>query len=209
MRHIAIVGPESSGKTTLCESLATHYAAPYVEECARDFLEEQGGQYAEADLRTIASVQHDVAIMRLNDGWRRHQKVYDFMVPEYDPYNTGPLPVVRIPEMPLMLHDTDMITILIWSQEKFGRVHPDIEQLVQTTHYDHWLLCRPDMPWEEDPLRENPHDRDRLFMIYERTLQELGRPYTIMEGPHEERMREAITIIDALIHSDPVKEREV
>jgi nicotinamide riboside kinase len=208
MRQIAIVGPESSGKTTLCEALATHYEAPFVEECARGFLTDQGGTYVEDDLRTIAMVQHDAAIWRTHQGWLQHQKAHAFMFPEYDPFSSEPPPVVRIPEMPLMLHDTDMITIRIWAQEKFGRVHPEIEQLVQETHYDHWLLCRPDMPWEPDPLRENPHDRDRLFDVYELTLKELSRPYTIIEGDHERRMRTAIAMIDVLIQGDPIKERE-
>lgn len=210
MRQIAIVGPESTGKTTLCEALAAHYAAPFVEECARDLLADKQGKYDEDDLQVIASVQHDIGILRENEGWRRHEAVYDFMLPGYDPFerDVHMAPRVRIPEMPLMLYDTDMITIKIWSQEKFGRVHPAIDELVAETHYDHWLLCRPDIPWEADPLRENPHDRDRLFEVYERTLKELNKPYTVVEGDHLQRMRKAITIIDMLIESDPIKERE-
>ena len=133
MQKVAIVGPESSGKTTLCEALAAHYAAPWVEEYAREHLTQRNGVYVEQDLCTIASLQHDIGLMRVSDGWRRHAAVYATMRPEYDPFQKGAgmQPVMRIPEMPLVLFDTDMITIMIWSLEKFGRVHPQIEQFVR------------------------------------------------------------------------------
>jgi nicotinamide riboside kinase len=208
MRRIAITGPESSGKTTLCEALAAHYAAPFVEEVARDYLTGLGRAYTADDLRVIANVQHDVGILRMTEGLRRHEKVQAVMLS--DRYAQAEGSARRnIPEMPLMLHDTDMITIKIWSQEKFKSVHPEILDLVERTHYDHWLLCRPDMPWQADPLRENPHDRDRLFDVYRSTLEQMGRQYTIMEGDHKQRMAAAIRVIDDLLESDPVKDREV
>ncbi len=207
MRKVAIVGPESSGKTTLCETLAEHYAAPWVEEYAREHLTQRNGIYVEEDLRAIAGLQHDIGLMRVSDGWRRHEAVYATMRPHHDPLDEAP--GMKIPEMPLVLFDTDMITIMIWSREKFGRVHPQIEEFVRETHYDHWLLCRPDIPWEADPLRENPHDRDRLFKVYERTLKLMEKPYTIIQGDRRERSETAIATIDRLIDSDPVKMREL
>ncbi len=101
-------------------------------------------------------------------------------------------------ERPLLICDTDMITIRIWSREVFGAVDELVEELVRTTAYDHWLLLKPDIPWEADPLRENPLDRDRLFAVYERTLQDLGRPYTVIGGSHEARMNAATQAIDPL-----------
>ncbi len=168
MLKIAIVGPESSGKTTLCQALAAHFAAPWVPEFAREYLEARGGRYAQAELLSIAEGQcagEDLA-MRLG--------------------------------APLVICDTDMITIRIWSEEKFGGCDARLIALTENRHYDHWLLCRPDFPWEPDPLRENPHDRDRLFVVYEKMLNELGKPYTIIEGDRAQRMRQAKAIIDVL-----------
>jgi nicotinamide riboside kinase len=165
MLHIAITGPESSGKTTLAAALAAHFGVPWVPEYARSHLAGRQG-YVEADLLAIAQGQHQAGR--------------------------------ELAEGPVLFHDTDMITIRIWSLEKFGRVDPAIERLVHRVHYDHWFLCRPDLPWEPDPLRENPHDRDRLFTLYEENLHALQRPYTIMEGPHAVRMQAAVAVVKEL-----------
>lgn len=170
--RIAIVGPESTGKTTLTEALAQHYRCAYTKEYARYFLEEHGPHYVRADLLRIAQGQ--------------------LMV------EAGSQELAEQHGGGLVLCDTDMITIRIWSEEKYGACDPLILQLARATHYDHWLLCAPDMPWEADPLRENPHDRDRLFGIYERTLQELGKPYHVVKGSRELRERNAVQLIDAL-----------
>ena len=210
MRKIAIGGPESRGKTTWCEALAAYYDAPMTTEIARGYLAEQDGKYDEQDLRIIAGVQHDVEIVEMERGWQAHQENFPHIGADCDPFESDETgkPLVY-PEMPLFLCDTDMITIRIWSQEKFGHVHPEIENLVQRTEYDYWVLCRPDIPWEPDPLRENPHDRDRLFEVFEQNLRDLGRPFIVIEGSHEERMRKATAFIDVFIDGDPVKERSV
>lgn len=165
---VAIVGPESSGKTTLCEALGWHCREKWVGEHARHYLDQLGRPYAEHDLLAIAQGQiaaEDDAIQ----GIRRS-----------------------------LFCDTDMITIRIWSEEKYGRCHPELERLAGQRHYDHWLLCRPDIPWEADPLRENPHDRDRLFGVYEAMLKRLGKPYTIVEGDREERLAIALSAVDRI-----------
>ncbi len=170
MLKIAIVGPESSGKTTLCEALAVHYDVPWVEEYARAYLTVRGGRYEEKDLPVIAQGQYDGAV-RIE---------------------------LESPGSPLILHDTEMLTMMIWSEEKFSRVDRRIEELFARQHFDHWLLCRPDIPWEADPLRENPNDRFRLFAIYEAKLRSMRKPYTIIEGDHGTRMRKAIAVIDGM-----------
>ena len=61
---VAVVGAESSGKTTLAASLATHFDAPLVVEVARDYLTRRP-RYAAADLIEIArrqqALEHDVS----------------------------------------------------------------------------------------------------------------------------------------------------
>ena len=173
--RIAIVGPESTGKTTLAEALGTHYGCACTKEYARIYLEAFGPSYTEPDLLRIAHGQ----LMAESDGQA----------------------FASSHGQRLLICDTDMITVRIWSQEKFGRCHPTIEQLARDVHYDLWLLCSPDIPWEPDPLRENPHDRDRLFALWERELKALGFPYTIIEGSEEQRMRAATNIVDVLLQA--------
>lgn len=171
-RRIVITGPESSGKTTLARALARQYSAPWVDEMAREYLANKDGHvYVEADLLGIARLQLMEEVQRASEA--------------------------RESRSPLLFCDTDLITIRIWGEEKYGRSDPWIMQQTESRSYDLWLLCAPDMPWESDPLRENPHDRDRLFGVYERTLSQLAKPYAIMSGAHEERMREAERVIEA------------
>ncbi len=92
-----------------------------------------------------------------------------------------------------------MINIRIWSEEKFGNCDARIVELSETRHYDHWLLCRPDLPWEADPLRENPHDRDRLFDVHEAMLRSLKKPFGIIEGVGERRLTRATALIGSLL----------
>ena len=77
-------------------------------------------------------------------------------------------------------------------------------QQSEERHYDLWLLCKPDMPWQADPLRENPHDRDRLFGVYEGMLKWLEKPYVIMQGDREQRLADASKAI-----ADPLRQRKV
>lgn len=166
MLKIAIVGPECSGKTTLCQRLATHYHEMWVGEHARYYLDHLGRSYEEHDLLKIAMGQCGLE----DDAVRGATRV--------------------------QICDTDMVTIRIWSEEVYGRCEPELIALSEGRRYDLWLLCKPDMPWEPDPLRENPHDRDRLFAVYERTLRSLGKPYVIMTGGREERVLAAVRVID-------------
>ncbi|MCB0782107.1 MAG: ATP-binding protein [Flavobacteriales bacterium] len=172
--RVVITGPESSGKTSLAEGLADHYGTAVVREMARPYLESKVGKgtarvYVEEDLLHIARLQLE-----------EEERTVDSIDPDQG----------------LMVCDTDLITIRIWGQEKFGRSDPWIVRRIEQRQYDLWLLCAPDMPWEPDPLRENPHDRDRLFAVYEHTWEELGMPYVIMLGVHEVRMQQAIRAIE-------------
>ncbi len=172
MKRIAIVGPECSGKTTLCEALAQLYHTAYTKEYARQYLEEHGPGYLEMDLMHIATGQLMVEA-ESQELLKKHGGEYLFC-------------------------DTDMLTIRIWSEEKFGRCAAALKKLSTEVHYDHWMLCAPDMPWEADPLREDPNDRDRLYRVYEKHLKAAGRPYTVISGTHEQRMRMAVDALEAL-----------
>ncbi|MBL7952027.1 MAG: ATP-binding protein [Flavobacteriales bacterium] len=173
LKRIVITGPESSGKTTLARELAVRYGTVWVREMARPYLEmkEKPG-YAEEDLLNIARLQ-----IWTEDAFAAK---------------------VGTDEPACLFCDTDLITIRIWGEEKYGRSDPWVVEQTEVRPYDLWLLCSPDMPWEPDPLRENPHDRDRLFTVYERTLKELGKPYALMQGPHEQRMRAAMDAVEQL-----------
>ena len=54
---VAVIGPESTGKSTLCELLAQHYNTQWCPEFAREFLLTHGTDYTYDDLLYIAKGQ--------------------------------------------------------------------------------------------------------------------------------------------------------
>ena len=88
----------------------------------------------------------------------------------------------------LVISDTEMAVMLIWSQEKFKEVSPIIKSYWEAQDFDHLFLCAPDIPWEVDELRENPLDRGRLFLLYEELLKNNNRNFSILKGTLNDRI---------------------
>ena len=95
----------------------------------------------------------------------------------------------------LIICDTTLNEIKIWSLEKFNKCEEWI--LNKKDNYTHYLLCKPDIPWEPDPLRENPFDRERLFNIHLKYLQ--NKSYTIICGDKKSRFLMAKKIINSYL----------
>ena len=95
-------------------------------------------------------------------------------------------------EQNTQLLDTDLITIKIWSEYKYGNCDKWILEQIekQKTEKRFYLLCTPDIPWEADPLRENPTNRNELLEIYKQELENLGHKFLIIKG--EDRNEQAI-----------------
>lgn len=168
MYKIAITGPESSGKTTLAEAMATHFACPWVPEYAREYLTRKQGLYTQSDLLEILK------------GQLHHENK------------------LAIAHPPLLFCDTDPLVIWVWSKVKFLSVDNAIEMALKSHHYDLHLLVYPDIEWEEDPLRENRNDRMDLFTIYLDQLKRHNKSYVIIKGDQKQRNKSAIQAIDGL-----------
>lgn len=163
--RILIAGPESTGKTLLARRLAEAYQTTWAPEYARAYLETLGRPYAEDDLLHIARGQ-----LLLEDFQAQFAR--------------------RI--LPC---DTGMLVMKVWSEFKYGRCHPWILEQLQQRSYGLYLLCGTDVPWAYDPLRENPGEREELYAIYKRELEQLGVPFTELRGGVEERLER----VDGLI----------
>ena len=83
---------------------------------------------------------------------------------------------------PIAIHDTDLITIKIWSKYKYNQCNPWIIKQIELQKSENrlYLVCKPDIPWEADPLRENPSNRAELFEIYLSEIQNTKHPYYII-----------------------------
>ena len=165
-------GAESSGKTTLATQLAAALNAALVTEASRDYLNaryrvQPGYQYQQDDLLAIARLQH-----------AREQAALETMPP-------------------LIVCDTDLLVIIVWSEVKYGHVDPwildtfaaSLQQFPRT-----YLLCDYNIPWQPDPLREHPQQRPQLFERYCQKLQHYGCRYSHIKGNEALRLRDSIRL---------------
>ncbi len=88
--------------------------------------------------------------------------------------------------------DTDLQVIHIWWQERFGPVPAVLHRAYAQQAPRHYLLCRPDLPWVADPLRENPEDRERLWQIYLADLSARQLAYSVVQGEGQQRLDSAL-----------------
>ena len=101
-------------------------------------------------------------------------------------------------ESPCYFCDTDLLVIKIWSQYKYQKVDPWIVEQLQQTPCDLYLLMTADLPWQPDPQREHPHQREALFELYEKELKKLGHNYVKIYGTGDQRLANAIEHIGDL-----------
>lgn len=174
LKKVSITGPESTGKTWLTAKLAAHYQTTYVPEYAREFLAERQNQYEESDLVKIGKAQLDDELKQEAQAKR------------------------------VLFCDTDLIVLKVWSDFVFKRCDPWLEQMLNKHHYHLYLLCNPELPWQPDPLRTNPDDREILFSMYVKELESRKLNYRIVDGKGMHRLKNAITFVDDLLIEQPV-----
>ncbi|MEM9935071.1 MAG: ATP-binding protein [Bacteroidota bacterium] len=165
LKRIAIVGPESTGKTWLSGELAKYYHTVWVEEFAREYLSQLGRPYVQDDLLMIAKGQ-----LRLEREMEKEAKQFLFC-------------------------DTDLLVVHIWSEVVFGQTDPKILSLMNLSSYDLHLLTDIDLPWEEDPLREHPYRRKELFDKYQQFLVEANVPFEPIRGKGTKRIESALAAL--------------
>ena len=179
LKKIVVTGPESTGKSTLCEQLAEHYNSGWVPEYAREYLLHYGMQYKYEDLLTIAKGQLELEDARAAELERK--------------LGNGAAPILFI--------DTDMYVLKVWSEFVFGNCDTWILDQILIRKYDGYLLCRTDLPWVKDELREYPDlvNREKLFHIYKDCMINQHTPWTEIVGGSEQRLQTAIEAVNKLI----------
>lgn len=98
-----------------------------------------------------------------------------------------------------LICDTDVLVLYIWCLEKYAPVPAALDALLQHHRYNFTLLCSPDLPWVHDPLRENPTDRERLFVQYKVMLDKLKAPYAVIKGSGISRYHLAKKILSPIL----------
>ena len=98
-----------------------------------------------------------------------------------------------------LIVDTDFIVMKVWSNVRFGKTAERIQELIELDLFDLHVVCMPDIPWEPDPLRENPTDRDVLLNHYIDELEASNKKWIAVSGSHEERLTKALQEIQNLL----------
>jgi NadR type nicotinamide-nucleotide adenylyltransferase len=171
VKKVAIIGPECTGKSALSKALAEHYKTEWVPEYARGYIDNLVRPYQEHDLLTIAHGQ-----LRLEDEYARDANK-------------------------LLFCDTNLYVIKVWSEFKFGKCYKEILDHINTRHYDLYLLTYIDIPWQEDPQREHPQQREELYHIYLEEMKNQQVPFMEIKGLEDVRTKQAIAAVDQMLQT--------
>ena len=166
---IAVVGPESTGKSTMSAFLAKHYNTVWVPEFARDYC---------AQLTEPPTWQDEINMFY---GQLALEKE---LLPQANK---------------LLICDTTFITVKIWSDHVFGKTPQEVLDLLPKHIYDFYLLLNIDLPWEEDPLRDFPHMREHFMDIWYRELDALNAKYVLVSGTGPDRYERAVEAVDGFV----------
>ena len=164
VRRIAVLGAESSGKSTLCGALARRYDTLWVPEYLREFVDTQARVPFEADQVGIALTQlarEDAAAVQANE---------------------------------FLFCDTTPLMTALYSRVYWSRVDAQLEQLASRHDYALTLVTAPDTPWVADGLmRESEEVRQRVYAMLVEELDARGIRFVLVEGdlPHRLRQVEA------------------
>ncbi len=179
MKKIVVIGPESTGKSSLCKQLAKYFNTTWCPEYAREYLLKYGPTYTYEDLLTIAKGQ-----LNLED---EYIKKIDTKTINYKLQTTNP-------KLPFFFIDTNMYVMKVWCEYVFEKCHQFILDNIVEREYDLYLLCKIDLPWIEDELREYPDEerRKELYNIYKDILINQSAQWVEISGSNEERLQKAI-----------------
>jgi len=183
---VVVIGPESTGKSSLCEQLANHYNTEWVKEYAREYLLANGTEYSYDNLLEIAEGQfalENAAIQAAKDKIKNANESNSTSSSE------------------LILIDTNMYVLKVWCEFVFDKCHPWILNQIIENSYDLYLLCNIDLPWVKDELREYPdlEIREKLYHHYKDLLINQSTPWVNISGNYQQRLELAIKAIDSVL----------
>ena len=170
VQRIAILGAESSGKSTLAAALAAHYGTLWVPEYLREFVEVKGRVPEESDQVAIARTQmarEDAAAAAAGAGR-------------------------------FLFCDTTPLMTAIYSRWYWNRVDAQLALLERRHDYAFTLVTAPDSPWEADGLqRESASVRQTIHEQVLQMLHERAIAHTLVTGSLQQRMLQVAALIEA------------
>lgn len=171
---VVLFGPESTGKTTLSGQLARYYNTVWAPEFAREYLQ---------------------------DKWNNERKICEQK--DIIPIAEGQIKLendLSLKADKVLICDTDLLETKVYSEEYYGGfVETELDEAAIKNEYDIYFLTYIDTPWEADDLRDRPEQRLQMFTAFENTLKKYNRPYVLLKGDKETRLKKAIEVIDELL----------
>ncbi|MBS1762136.1 MAG: AAA family ATPase [Bacteroidetes bacterium] len=170
MKKVVIIGPESTGKSTLTQGLAKYFNSPFVNEYAREYLLENGKDYTYTDFLNIAIGQIELENSAIKACAAKEKFIFI---------------------------DTDSYVLKVWSEYVYNKCESFILNNIATRKYDLYLLCNTDLPWQKDELREYPdlETRMKLFNYYKDAMINQNTPWAEISGNENLRFEGAIAAI--------------
>ncbi|WP_422377471.1 AAA family ATPase [Roseibium sp.] len=173
-KRITLLGPESSGKTTLSDSLAKQFGTLAIPEYGRayDAIFRQGSGWTEADFLNIAN---------------GHLAFADAIAERAGP---------------LVFEDTDLLQTVVWAEALLGGVPEPVANLLKTrASRQHYLLLGPEMGWVDDGTRYHVGHDQRLWFLnrLRHWLQKVGAHWTPVTAANwHGRTQEAIAAVEII-----------
>lgn len=167
--RIAILGAESTGKSTLAAGLARRYGTVWVPEYLREFVDTMGRVPHEDDQPGIARTQRarEDALARTLDA------------------------------RGLLFCDTTPLMTAVYSRVYWGRVPDDVVALEAAHDYALTVVAAPDLPWVPDGLqRESEAVREKVHAQLLAVLAMRGIAYILVDGEVEARVGQVASAIE-------------
>ena len=168
--RVAVLGGESSGKSTLVDDLALKTGFPGVPEYGRQLYDELGGALRYEDMVKIAGQQ--ISLER---------------------EATINLPAAN---KPVLFCDTTPLTTAFYSQCLFNRVSTKLQKAANRS-YDFYVLCSNDIPFCQDGTRKDDEFRNYGYLFYKDWLKENGHPFIEVSGSRQQRVQQVLDWIKA------------
>ncbi|MGP4717465.1 AAA family ATPase [Psychrobacter sp. T6-6] len=177
--NVAVLGAESTGKTTLCRDLAAHFDSVWVSEYMRTYLQ------AKWDNEQLTCTWED--LLPIAQGQIKRE-------------NTLAKQVAQTPNKNRYLFcDTSLFELMTYSYWYYGDCPTALEQAALAHHYDLILLTDVDIPWVADDLRDSPHQRDEINAYFTSQLNKYKKPFQRVGGNRDQRVQQ---VVAQLTHID-------
>lgn len=173
MRRVVLTGGECTGKTTLARALAARWGTAWSAEAAREVALARSGVLGPEDVSVIARTH-----VRLADEAARAAS------------EAG---------RPLVFFDQDLVSTSVYARHYYGDCPLWIERLSAERQGDLYLLCRPDLPWESDGVRDRPAAREEIHALFAETLAAANARVVDVQGLGPAREALAASAVTALL----------